>query len=64
MHSAPLNLPLIGLKAISGHCEISVSTLRKWIKEEAFPAAKSPCWMTTTGKIAQWIEKKVDTRAL
>jgi hypothetical protein len=33
-----------------------------WIREEAFPAAKDPCWMTTTAKIAEWAEGKVGVR--
>jgi len=61
MHPEPLNRPLFGLKAIAGHCGVSVNVLRKWIKEKAFPAAKDPCWMTTTGKIAEWVEGKVWT---
>jgi len=51
--------PLFGVKAIAGHCGVSVNVLRKWINDEAFPAVKDPCWMTTTGKIAGWVEEKV-----
>ena len=59
MHPEPLNRPLFGPKPIAGHRGVSVNVLRKWIKEEAFPAAKDPCWMTTMGKIAEWVEGKV-----
>jgi len=57
-----VNKPLFGLKAIAAHCGVSVNILRKWIKEEAFPAAKDPCWMTITAKIALWIEGQVGVR--
>ena len=62
IYPEPLNKPLLGLKAIAAHCGVSVNILRKWIKEEAFPAAKDPCWMTTTAKIAEWVEGKVGVR--
>jgi len=40
-----------------------MSVPRKWIREEKFPAAKDPRWMTTTAKIAEWVEGKVGARA-
>jgi hypothetical protein len=55
----PLNKPLFGLKAIAAHCGVSVNILRKWIREEKFPAAKDPRWMSTTAKIAEWVGGKV-----
>jgi hypothetical protein len=55
----PMDKPLLGLKALAGHCGVSENALRKWIEKEAFPAAKDPCWMTTTAKIAEWVEGKV-----
>jgi len=43
MYPEPLNKPLFGLNAIATHCGVSVNVLRKWIREESFPAAKDPC---------------------
>jgi hypothetical protein len=63
MYPKPLNKPLFGSKAIAAHCGVSVNILRKWIREESFPAAKNPCWMTTTAKISEWVEGKVGVRA-
>jgi len=48
MYPEPLNKPLFDLKAIAVHCGVSINVLRKWIKDESFPAAKDPCWMITT----------------
>jgi hypothetical protein len=56
MYPEPLNKPLFGLKAIAAHCGVSINVLRKWIKDESFPAAKDPRWMITTAKIAEWVE--------
>ena len=56
MYPKPLNKPLFGLKAIAAHCGVSINVLRKWIKDEPFPAAKDPRWMITTAKIAEWVE--------
>jgi len=63
MYPESVNKPLFGLKAIAARCGVSVNVLRKWIREESLPAAKDPCRMTTTAKIAEWVEGKVEVRA-
>jgi len=55
--AAAKNVPGFGDDA--AHCGMSVNILRKWIREEKFPAAKDPGWMTTTAKIAERAEGKV-----
>ena len=47
------SVPLRLIAAVSGNI------LRKCIRIEKFPAAKDPCWMATTSRIAQWVEGKV-----
>jgi hypothetical protein len=44
---------------MAAHCGVSVNVLRKWIKKEAFPAAKNRSWMTTPAKIAEWAKGQV-----
>jgi len=51
-----VNKPLFGLKSIAAHYGVSVNILRKWIREESFPAATDPIWMTVAAKIAEWVE--------
>ena len=63
MYPEPLNKPLFGLNAIATHCGVSVNVLRKWIREESFPAAKDPSWMTTMAKIVKWFETKVGMKS-
>jgi len=48
---------IIGWKQIARHCDRSVSCVRKWDEDRAFPVARLPDGRVaiTTGLIDQWL---------
>lgn len=54
---------LVGKKEICGYARRSWLTVRRWIKENKFPAKKiDGIWESSTDLVDEWKEKRINGR--